>query len=57
MYLVSVRYVTYGRVWGEPAKGPWEKGGWEDEKVGNWVAGTGANLEEAAAGGEADAEP
>ena len=27
---------------------------WEDWSVGNWVAGTGANLEEAAAGGEAD---
>ena len=26
-------------------------------ECGNWVAGTGANLEEAAAGGEADVEP
>ena len=29
----------------------------EDGIVGNWVAGTSANLEEAAVGGEAGAEP
>ena len=36
----------------EPAAGEkaWEEEKWEDGSVGKWVAGTGANLEEAAAG-------
>ena len=45
---------TGGEEWEEEE---WEEEEWEDGNGGNWVAGTGANLEEAAAGGVAGAEP